>query len=62
MHKSELKAEEYRARAREASEAAQATPLERVRAQRQQSADTWAGLAEAEEARIHDRRLREAGQ
>lgn len=58
MLKHELKAEEYRARAREASAAAEAATLDHVRAQRQQSADTWTGLADAEEARALSRRER----
>ena len=51
MTKGELRAEEYRARAREALAFAEDATLDRVREQRRQSAATWAEMAEAEEAR-----------
>ncbi|CAN7605981.1 hypothetical protein LJR164_004500 [Phenylobacterium sp. LjRoot164] len=58
LQRFQLKAEEYRARAREALAEANGATLDRVREQRQASADTWAGLASAEEARIVSRRAR----
>jgi hypothetical protein len=58
LQKLKLKAEEYRARAREAFAAAESATLDRVRDQRQAAAATWADLADAEEARIEDRRIR----
>jgi hypothetical protein len=58
LRKHQLKAEEYRARAREAFAAAESTTLERVRVQRQAAAASWADLADAEEARLAERRLR----
>lgn len=54
--KGELRAEEYRARAREAQQEAERATLDRVREQRQLAADTWSQLADAEEARARDRR------
>lgn len=56
--KHHLKAEEYRARAREALGAAEGTTLDRVREQRRAAAATWADLADAEEARLATRRAR----
>lgn len=58
LHKHQIKAEEYRARAREAFAAAESTTLERVRDQRQAAAASWAVLADAEEARLVTRRAR----
>lgn len=55
MTKGELRAEEYRARAREALALAEDASLERVREQRQRAAATWAEMAEAEEARERSR-------
>ena len=57
MLKYELKAEEYRARAREAFAAAEGATLERVREQRRAAATTWSELAEAEDARARSRRV-----
>lgn len=58
LMKHQLKAEEYRARARDAFAAAESTTLDRVREQRQAAAATWADLADAEEARLVTRRAR----
>lgn len=58
LRKHQLKAEEYRARAREAFTAAESATLDRVREQRQAAANTWADLATAEEARLVTRRAR----
>jgi hypothetical protein len=58
LHKLQLKAEEYRARAREAVAAAESATLDRVRDQRQAAAASWADLADVEEARFEDRRIR----
>jgi hypothetical protein len=55
LRKHQLKAEEYRARANEAFAAAASATLDRVRDQRQAAASSWAGLADAEEARLADR-------
>jgi hypothetical protein len=52
LHKHQLKAEEYRARAREAFAAAESATLDRVREQRQAAAASWTDLADAEEARL----------
>lgn len=57
MLKHELKAEEYRNRAREASAAAEGATLDRVREQRLAAAVTWSELAEAEDARARSRRV-----
>jgi hypothetical protein len=51
MTKGELRAQEYRARAREALASAEAATLAQVREQRLHAAATWTGMAEAEEAR-----------
>jgi hypothetical protein len=56
MTKGELRAEEYRARAREALAFAEDASLDRVREQRQRAAATWVEMAEAEEAREKSRR------
>ena len=58
LQKLKLKAEEYRARAREAFADAESATLDRVRDQRQAAAATWADLADSQEARIEDRRAR----
>ncbi|MFN3511550.1 MAG: hypothetical protein ACK41C_00780 [Phenylobacterium sp.] len=58
MLKSELKAEEYRARARAASLAADGAPLARTKEQHQLAARTWSDLAAAEEARAAGSRAR----
>lgn len=58
LQKLKIKAEEYRARARDAFAAAESATLDRVRDQRQAAAATWADLADVEEARIEDRRMR----
>lgn len=51
MTKGELRAQEYRARAREALASVEAATLEHVRELRRRSAATWTEMAEAEEAR-----------
>jgi hypothetical protein len=56
MPNHDLKAEEYRARARAASVAADSAVLARVRERHEQAARTWADLAEAEDARVVTRR------
>lgn len=58
VRKHQLKAEEYRARARDAFAAAESTNLDRVREQRQAAAATWADMADAEEARLLTRQAR----
>jgi hypothetical protein len=58
LQKLRLKAEEYRARARDDFAAAESTPLDRVRDQRQAAAASWAELADIQDARIADRRRR----
>lgn len=58
LHKHQIKAAEYRARAREAFAAAESTTLDRVREQRHAAATSWADLADAEEARMATRRAR----
>jgi hypothetical protein len=58
LRKHQLKTEEYRARAREAFDAAASATLDRVREQRQSAAAIWAGLADAEEERLATRRAR----
>jgi hypothetical protein len=55
IQKHQLKAEEYRSRAREAFVAAEGATLDRVREQRRASAEVWADMAEAE-ARLVTRR------
>jgi len=57
MLKHEIRAEEYRARARETFAAAQDATLERVREQRHAAAATWIALADAEDARGLSRRI-----
>jgi hypothetical protein len=49
------KAEEYRAREREALASAEAATLDRVREQRRRAAAIWTSLAEAEEVRALSR-------
>ncbi|HEX4742961.1 MAG TPA: hypothetical protein VH353_16655 [Caulobacteraceae bacterium] len=49
------KAEEYRAREREALAFAEAATLDRVREQRRRAAAIWTAMAEAEEARALSR-------
>jgi hypothetical protein len=49
------KAEEYRARERDALAFAEAATLDRVREQRRRAAAIWTAMAEAEEARAHSR-------
>jgi hypothetical protein len=56
MPNHDLKAEEYRARARAATAAADSATLTRVRERHEQAARTWADLAEAEDARVVTRR------
>jgi hypothetical protein len=56
--KHELKAEEYRARAREAFAAADGETLDRVRELRRAAAATWTDLADAEDVRAVGRRAR----
>lgn len=58
LRKHQLKTDEYRARAREAFAAAASATLDRVREQRESAAAIWAGLADAEEARLATRRAR----
>jgi len=52
MTKGELRAQEYRARARDAWALVETATLEHVREQRRRSASTWTAMAEAEEARV----------
>ncbi|HEY1928517.1 MAG TPA: hypothetical protein VGG92_13705 [Caulobacteraceae bacterium] len=49
------KAEEYRAREREALAFAEAATLDLVREQRRRAAAIWTAMAEAEEARVLSR-------
>jgi hypothetical protein len=56
--KHELKADAYRARAREAFAAADREPLPRVRDRRRAAAATWVGLAIEEDVRALARRAR----
>jgi hypothetical protein len=51
MTKLELRALEYRARAREALALAESASLEQVREQRRRAAAIWTEMADAEEAR-----------
>jgi hypothetical protein len=51
------KAEEYRARAKAASEAAGAASLDSVRANHTRAEQRWTELAEAEDARVRHYRL-----
>jgi hypothetical protein len=53
-----LRADEYRARARDAELAGEATPLAEVRRKHELAAATWHGLADAEEARAAERERR----
>lgn len=62
MLKSELKAEEYRARAHDAAMAAEATPLALRRERFEHAAATWNGLADAEDARTLRHRAPAAAQ
>jgi hypothetical protein len=57
MSKHELKADEYRARAKDASAAADSATLARVRERHEQAARTWSDLADAVEARTLTRRV-----
>lgn len=57
MLKHELRAEAYRARARDAFASAEEATLERVREQRRAAAVTWSDLADAEDARALSRRV-----
>jgi hypothetical protein len=57
MTKGQLRAEEYRAREREALAFAEAASLENVREQRRRAAAIWTEMAEAEEARARSRLL-----
>jgi hypothetical protein len=56
MSKGELRAEEYRARAREALASVEAATLEQVREQRRRAAAAWTEMAEAAEPRAHSMR------
>jgi hypothetical protein len=56
MLKSELKAEEYRARAADAAASAEAATLDQIRELRRQAAARWVELAELEEARAEKSR------
>jgi hypothetical protein len=58
LRKHQLKADEYRARARDAHAEAQSATLDRVRDQRQAAAVSWSDLADVEEARLADRKAR----
>lgn len=58
LEKLQLRAEEYRARASQASAAARDATLERVREQQQAAANSWADLACAEDARFASRLAR----
>ena len=58
LRKQQLKAEAYRARAREAFAAVESATLERVRELRETAAAIWADLADAEESRLLARRAR----
>lgn len=51
MNKSEIRAEQYRERAREAEAAADAAVLGQVREQGRRAAAAWLEMAEAEDAR-----------
>ena len=57
MTKGELRAQEYRARARDAWTLVEAATLEHVREQQRRSATAWTEMAEAEEARAQSLRL-----
>jgi hypothetical protein len=57
MTKGELRAQEYRARARDAWALVEAATLEHVREQRRRAATAWTEMAEAEEARAQNLRL-----
>lgn len=56
MTKGELRAQEYRAKARDAWALVEGATLEHVREQRRLSATAWTEMAEAEEARAQSRR------
>jgi hypothetical protein len=56
--KFDLKALEYRARAEEATTAARACTLDRIREQHELAAARWTELAEAEESRARSNRVR----
>lgn len=56
MTKGELRAQEYRARARETLASVEAATLQHVREQRRRAAATWTEMAEAEEARAQSMR------
>ncbi|WGU41513.1 MULTISPECIES: hypothetical protein [unclassified Phenylobacterium] len=58
LEKLRLRAEEYRARASQASAAARDATLDRVREQHQTAADTWTDLACAEDGRLASRLAR----
>ena len=57
MTKGELKVQEYRARARDAGDLADAATLEHVREQQRRSAAIWTAMAEAEESRARNPHL-----
>ena len=56
MTKGELRAQEYRARARDAWALVEAATLEHVREQRRLAVAAWTEMAEAEEARVQSLR------
>lgn len=58
IQRHQLRLDQYRGLAREAELAAAACTLERVREQHQAAAVSWTGLANAEVARIAERRAR----
>lgn len=58
LRKLQLKTDQYRTRAREAFADAAGATLDRVRDQRHAAAVSWTALADAEEARLLDRRAR----
>jgi hypothetical protein len=59
LSKHELKADEYRKRAREAFAAADAEPQERMRERRRAAAASWADLAADQEVRAAAHRARQ---
>jgi hypothetical protein len=60
MSRYTILAEEYRERAREAMQAAEATPLAEVRRKHETAAAVWTELADAQDARAAERSRVEA--
>lgn len=58
LQRQQLRLDQYRGLAREATLAAAGSTLERVREQREAAAASWTLLADAEAARMADRRAR----